>query len=131
MYVTAGLYAFFTLGHSYGFNFRPGLGAAEELVFAAMRAYTFDIQGVTTSHWRSYRGFGHLLTVLLVLMTVLSVLVARQVRQQPALARPLIAALLLTSIAITALSWGFFFTAPATTATLATISLVIALARAK
>jgi len=125
--IASGLFAFFTVGHVYGFNFFPSRGAVEEGLFAAMRAYTFAMQGFTTSHWRSYRGFGHLLTVLLVLMAVLCWLVSRLSKTQPAAARPLIATLLLGSVAITALSWGYFFTPPAVTATLATVTLAAAL----
>jgi hypothetical protein len=131
--VAAGLYAFFTLGHGYGFNFSPSRGVGEEWVFTAMRAYRFDIQGFTRTHWESHRGFGHLLTVLLVLLAALCWQLARLSREHPASARPLALSLLLASTAITALSWAYFFTAPAITASLATLSIAgaaVALRRA-
>lgn len=120
-------------GHTLGFNFSPSRGLGEDALFAAMRAYRFDIQGFTRSHWESYRGFGHLLTVTLVLLAVLCWQLARLSREYPAAARPLALSLLLASAAIAALSWAYFFTAPAATATLATLSIaaaVVALRRA-
>ncbi|HEX7929172.1 MAG TPA: hypothetical protein VF678_16370 [bacterium] len=127
--ISAGLYAFFTLGHGYGGNFAPSRGALEETLFAAMRAYRVDIQGFTRSHWEFYRGFNHITTAMLVLMAVLCWQLGSLSKTSPQAARPMVATLVVASGALAVLGWMYFFMAPAITATLATVTLIIALAR--
>jgi uncharacterized protein YndB with AHSA1/START domain len=126
---SAGLYAFFTLGHGYGGNFAPGQGAEEDALFATMRAYKFPVQGFMRSHWEMLRGFSHITTAMLVLMMVLTWQLGTLSKTQPQAARPLVFTALLASAGLAILGWVWFFTAPAATATLATVCLAIAWVR--
>jgi hypothetical protein len=124
--VTSGLFAFFTFGHTMGMLNTTSRGPAEDALLATMRAVRFPIMGVTRSHWDFYQGFGFTVTILQALMAVLCWQLGSLSATNPAQARPLVLTLLAASAGIAAMSWIYFFAAPAAFATATVLLLALA-----
>lgn len=121
--ISTGMLTLFLLGHALGSMAATSRDAAESAVFAAMQGYHFDIMGVTRSHWDFYQGLNHYLTAALVVFLLLLVITTRLADRSPAEARPLVWALTVGQALFAALSWMYFFPAPAVMTTVATVCL--------
>ena len=116
------VFAFYTFGHTYGGMLHDDKrGPRQAAVFAAMRDYTFDVEGMTRSYWSFYRGFGFYVSMALALLAVLCWQLAQQSRSHPDAARPLVATLFVSLIAMTTLTAVDFFPAPTILSALATL----------
>lgn len=82
-------------------------------VLKTMRAIRFDTMGVSRTYLEFYRGFGHSLSIFLVLQTVVLWQLAAIARTDPAQARPMVASFAVASIASVVVSWLFLFPVPA------------------
>lgn len=111
--IAAVIYALFTLGHTMGAmlgDTRRGPRQAE--LFAAMRTYTFDVQGVSRSYWDFYRGFGFMVSVLLAFTAVLCWVLGDMSRAHPREARQVLIVLAGAMALTTWFSFVDFFAAP-------------------
>lgn len=116
----------FLLGHGLGSMNTTMRDAREASVFETMQAYTFDIMGVTRSHWDFYQGLNHYLTAALLSFIAMHLVALRLATQAPTEARALVWALALSQALFAALSWTYFFPAPAVMTTVAALSLSVA-----
>lgn len=123
------VFVFYAWGHTYGAMFHDNTrGALQASLFAAMRDYTFVVQGQTRSYWMFYRGFGFYVSLALALLAALSWQLGALSHSHPRKARPLVATLLAGMIAMTALTWVYFFPAPTILSALCTVLIGGALA---
>jgi uncharacterized protein YndB with AHSA1/START domain len=112
----------YAAGHTFGGMLHDtGRGRGQAALFAAMRAFTFPVQGVTRSYWDFYRGFGFFCSLSLVLLAAFAWLLGTLSRTHPLAARPLVVALGVGLAAMTALTWVDFFPAPGMFSTVATL----------
>ena len=126
--IAAGLQTFHSIAHTLGGTPRVAQrGAAEEALFNAMQSFHFEVMGANRSHWDFYQGFSLTIGVNLLILAVLTWQMGNLSRTDSHAARPLLVTLLLSEILIVALSWIYFFAAPAVTSMLITACLVIAL----
>ena len=121
------LQALGTVGHTVASFDSPSRGPAEESVFNVMRAYRFNIVGVTRSHWDFYQGYGLSITVTFAFLAVLMWQLSNISRTAPEHARPLIFTVLICEILMSLIGWLYFFAAPGVTSLLIAACLVAAL----
>jgi hypothetical protein len=127
--LSTGLLTLFLIGHGLGSIAGTSRGAAEAAVVSSMQGYTFDIMGVTRSHWDFYQGLNHYLTAALIVFLLLLVITTRLAERSPGDARPLVWALAVGQALFAVLSWVYFFPAPAVMTTLAAVLLAWAASR--
>ena len=116
----------FFAGHTLGGrkNWSP---MGETDVLKMMRTVRFDVSGLSRTYLDFYQGFGHLLSVYLLLQAVVLWQMAGIEKTAPGLVRPLTATFAAASLACAILSWEFIFPAPAVFAAVLTLNLVLAL----
>ena len=108
------VYALFTLGHTVGGMLGDThRGPQQAALFAAMRAYSFDVQGATRSYWDFYRGFGFMVSVLLTFTAALCWILGDIGRTHPREARRVLFIVVPAMAATAWLSFVDFFAAPA------------------
>lgn len=108
------VYALFALGHTAGAMFGDTQrGPQQAALFAAMRAYSFDVQGATRSYWDFYRGFGFMVSVLLAFAAALCWILGDIGRTHPREARRILLVVVPAMAATVWLSFVDFFAAPA------------------
>jgi len=125
--VASFLQALGTIGHTTAVFDSPSRGPGEEAVFNVMRAYRFNIVGVTRSHWDFYQGYGLSITVTFALLAVLMWQLSSLSRTAPEHARPLIFTVLICEIFMSLIGWLYFFAAPGVTSLLIAVCLVATL----
>ncbi len=116
-----------TAGHTVASFDSPSRGPGEEAVFNVMRAYRFNIMGLTRSHWDFYAGYQLSITVTFAILAVLMWQLSNLSRTAPEHARPLIVTLLVCDILMSILGWEYFFAGPGVMSILIGICLVAAL----
>jgi hypothetical protein len=99
------------LGHASGYPWTPDQGAESMAVVARMQSVHFEVIGVQRSYWDFYVGFGHTISVCLLLLAGLFWLLAAAV-PDPGRARTIVGVLLAGFVAIVGLDWVYFFAAP-------------------
>jgi hypothetical protein len=105
------LLVLFAAGHTLGFRQvdpRWGLDAT----IGALKATQFQVQGFTRSYWGFYTGFGFFVTVLLVFAGILAWQLGALPKDTLRSLRVVTWALALSFVAVTFLSWRYFFIAP-------------------
>jgi hypothetical protein len=105
------LLVLFAAGHTLGFRRvdpRWGLDAT----IGALKATQFQVQGFTRSYWGFYTGFGFFVTVLLVFAGILAWQLGALPKDTLRSLRVVTWALALSFVAVTFLSWRYFFIAP-------------------
>lgn len=123
--IAAVIYALFALGHTMGAMFGDThRGPRQAELFAAMRAYTFDVQGITRSYWDFYRGFGFMVSVLLAFTAVLCWVLGDMSRTHPREARRVLVVLTGAMALTTWFSFVDFFAAPMVFSAIAMLILV-------
>lgn len=85
----------------------------ETAVLQSMRAFEFDAMGSTRSYADFYVGFGLYIGVLLIAQAVLLWQLGALATVDERRVRPMVAALLIASVAGTVVSWQFIFLLPA------------------
>jgi hypothetical protein len=101
----------FAAGHGMGGS-KHWSPMGETDVLKAMRDVRFDVMGVSRSYLDFYDGFGHSLTVSMLLQAVLLWQMASLAKTEPARLRPMIAAFVLATIAGGVVSWLFIIPIP-------------------
>ncbi len=105
------LLVLFAAGHTLGFRRvdpRWGLDAT----IGALKTTQFQVQGFTRSYWAFYTGFGLFVTVLLVFAGILAWQLGALPKDTLRSLRVVTWALALSFVAVTFLSWRYFFIAP-------------------
>ncbi len=101
----------FAAAHTLGFRRvdpRWGLDAT----IGALKATQFQVQGFTRSYWSFYTGFGLFVTVLLVFAGIFAWQLGALPKDTLRSLRVVTWALALSFVAVTFLSWRYFFIAP-------------------
>jgi hypothetical protein len=101
----------FAAGHGMGGS-KHWSPMGETDVLKAMRDVRFDVMGVSRSYLDFYDGFGHSLTVSMLLQAVLLWQMSSLAKTEPARLRPMIAAFVLATIAGGVVSWLFIIPIP-------------------
>lgn len=115
----------FAVGHTLGFRKIDPNWGVDSLV-ASMHSIHFDAQGFNRSYWDFYTGFGLFVTVFLLFAAVLAWQMGGLPAQSLAAMRGIAWALALCFIAVTVLSWKYFFIAPVVFSAVVTICLIAA-----
>jgi len=91
-----------------------------------MQSVHFEVMGVQRSYWDFYVGFGHTITVWLLLLAILFWLLPAAV-PDPRRARTVLAVMLAAFVAVVAVDWVYFFAAPLVLAIAIALCLALAL----
>ena len=116
----------FAAGHTLGGK-ESWSPPGETDVLAAMRSFRFDAEGVNRTYLEFYLGFGYTISIYLLLQAVVLWQLAAVAKAAPRLARPMIAAVLVASLASAVVSWKFIFAVPALFSVLVAACLAAAL----
>ncbi len=98
--------------HTAGGMFGGPRSAAQTVALASVQKNTFEAFGRTRSYWDFYFGFGLMASLTLLLLAVLLWQLAALLTTDPDKTRPLLAALFVMFIAMSAISWYYFFAPP-------------------
>jgi len=115
---------FYCAAHMMGMPWIPANGPAEAPLIELMKTVRFDALGSSRTYWEFYQGFGVIVGVALLLLSV-------QLWQFAALgfaARPLVASALAFFLADAYIAWRSFFWPPVLLALAIAVCLVAALA---
>ncbi len=115
----------FAAGHTLGFRKIDPKWGVDSLV-ESMRTVHFDAQGFSRSYWDFYTGFGLFVTVFFLFAAFLAWQLGGLPAQTLAGMRGIAWAFALCFVAVTVLSWGYFFVAPVIFSCVVTICLVAA-----
>lgn len=85
---------------------------AQSAARSVVQSLHFDAFGSNRSYWDFYFGFGLVTSVTLLLSAALLWQLASLVKTDPAKARPFLAMLFFTFIALAVISWLYFFAPP-------------------
>ncbi len=91
-----------------------------------MRSFHMNVFGADRTYHDFYMGFGHSLSIYLLLQAVLLWLLASLAKRDLAAARPFMAAFLAASIGLALVSWMFIFLVPTLCSASVAICLIIA-----
>ena len=119
------LLVLFALGHQIGFRqVDPQWGV--DSVIATLQTTQFQVQGMTRTYWDFFSGFGFFVTVLLLFMATLAWQLATLTKEVLRSLSLLIWSMAFSFVAITLLTWRFFFIAPLVFSLLVTVCLLLA-----
>jgi len=119
------LIVLFAVGHTLGFRQIDPRWGADSLV-ASMHSTHFDVQGFSRSYWDFYTGFGLFVTVFFLFSAFLAWQLGGLPAQTLAGMRGISWAFALCFIAVTILSWEYFFVVPVISSILVTTCLIAA-----
>lgn len=119
------LLVLFGLGHQVGFRqIDPRWGV--DSTIAALKATPFRVQGMTRTYWDFFSGFGFFVTVLLFFAAILAFQLGGLPKETLRSLRLVTWTFALAFVAITLLTWRYFFIAPLVFSSLVTLCLVLA-----
>ena len=121
--IAAVLILVFDLGHSAGCPWSDPKWGVDT---SAMRSSQFEILGFTRAYWDFYVGFGLFVSVFLLLAAILAWQLGSLPKQTTLLVRTTAWVLSLCFVAVTFLSWRYFFTIPIVFSALIAICLMSA-----
>ena len=123
--VSAIISLLFSAGHFMGGmqNWSP---MTDNIVLQSMRTVHFSVMGVNRTYLDFYVGFGHSLTVSLLLQSTLLWMLSNVTRTHAALVRPMIAAFVMAVALTGVIAWRYILPAPAFCSLALTVTLVIA-----
>ena len=101
----------FAAGHVRG-GTRSWSPLGETEVLHAMRTVPFEAFGTTRTYLDFYLGFGHTISIFLLLQAVLLFQLGQVAKTDPLRARPMIASFLLGAVASAFVAWKFIFFIP-------------------
>ena len=119
------LLVLFAFGHTMGFRSTKGMEGADSVV-ALMQSVHFTVQGARRAYWDFYVGFGLFVTAFLLFAALLSWQLGGASRQTLAQMPVVTWGLAICFVAVTFLSWRYFFVAPAVFSALTTACLLAA-----
>jgi hypothetical protein len=98
--------------HTIGGVFGTPTPGPAETAFAAMKANTFPIMGVTRSYWDFYTGFGLAITIFFAIEAVIFWMLGNLVRDSKTDLRDILVVFVIGYILLASNSLRFFFYAP-------------------
>jgi hypothetical protein len=123
--IAAVLIVLFAIGHTLGFRqFDPSWGV--EALVGSMRSIQFDVQGLSRTYWDFFVGSGFSVSVFLLFAAVVAWQLSGLSAETLALMRGISWGLALSFVALTILSWSYFFFLPILFTVLITVCLVAA-----
>jgi hypothetical protein len=123
--IAAVLMLLFDVGHTVGFRQSDPKWGVDTLL-ASMRSIHFDVQWFSRTYWDSFVGAGLFVTVFLLLAAVLAWQLGGLPADTLALMRGTAWTLALCFLAMTILSWRYFFILPIVFLTVITVCLIAA-----
>ena len=121
--IAAVLILLFDVGHSVGFPWSDPKWGVDT---SAMQSTHFQILGFSRTYWDFYRGFGLFVSVFLLLAAILAWQLGGLPKQTSALVRVTAWTFAVCFMALTILSWTYFFSIPIVFSGLIAICLVSA-----
>src|SRR6202023_1273734 len=115
----------FDVGHTLGFRQSDPKWGVDTLL-VSMRSVHFDVQGFSRTYWDLFVGAGFFVSVFLLFAAGLAWQLGDLSGETFGLMRPTAWALALCFVAVTILSWRYFFILPIVFLTLITVCLVAA-----
>src|SRR5690349_24210425 len=128
--IAAVLLLLFAAGHTLGFRQSDPKWGVDALL-ASMQSIHFDVQGFSRTYWDLFVGAGFFVSVFLLFAAVLAWQLGGLSAEALGLMRPTAWALALCFLAVTILSWRYFFSLPIVFLTLITVCLAAAWLSAK
>jgi hypothetical protein len=123
--IAAVLIVLFAIGHTLGFRqFDPSWGV--EALVGSMRSIQFEVQGFSRTYWDFFVGSGFSVSVFLLFAAVVAWQLSGLSAETLALMRGISWGLALSFVALTILSWSYFFFLPILFTVLITVCLVAA-----
>jgi hypothetical protein len=123
--IAAVLIALFDIGHTFGFRQSdPNWGVAT--LIGSMRSIHFNVQGFSRTYWDLFVGAGFFVSVFLLFAAVVAWQLGGLSAETSALVRRISWGLALCFVALTILSWRYFFLLPIVFSLLITACLVAA-----
>lgn len=123
--IAAVLIVLFAIGHTLGFRqFDPSWGV--EALVGSMRSIQFDVQGFSRTYWDFFVGSGFSVSVFLLFAAVVAWQLSGLSAETLALMRGISWGLALSFVALTILSWSYFFFLPILFTAVITVCLVAA-----
>jgi hypothetical protein len=123
--IAAVLTLLFDVAHTLGFRQSDPKWGVDELL-ASMRSIRFDLQGFSRTYWDLFVGAGFFVSVFLLFAAVLAWQLGGLPAETLARMRGTAWAFALCFLAVTVLSWKYFFLAPIVFLTLITVCLIAA-----
>jgi hypothetical protein len=123
--IAAVLIVLFDIGHTFGFRQSDPSWGVEALV-GSMRSIHFDVQGFSRTYWDFFVGSGFSVSVFLLFAAVVAWQLSGLSAETLALMRGISWGLALSFVALTILSWSYFFFLPILFTVLITVCLVAA-----
>src|ERR1700730_8727136 len=123
--IAAILLLLFDIGHTLGFRQSDPKWGVDALL-ASMRSIHFDVQGFSRTYWDLFVGAGLFVSVFLLFAAVLAWQLGGLSAETLGLMRRTAWALALCFVAVTILSWIYFFILPIVFLTMITVCLVAA-----
>jgi hypothetical protein len=117
----------FAIGHTLGFRKTDPKWGLDPLI-SSMRSIHFDAHGFNRTYWDFYVGFGLFVSVFLLFSAVFVWQLGGLPPAILAILRGTVWALAVCFVAVTALSWRYFFIAPLVFSSVITICLIAAAA---
>jgi hypothetical protein len=93
---------------------KPRNGAPEIAIIEAMKAQAFNVMGSMRTYWDFFFGYGLMVAVTLLVQGILFWQLGNIAKTNPQV-RPIILLFCLNFLAVTIISWKYFFIAPAVT----------------
>ena len=121
----AGLILLFDIGHTLGFRQSDPTWGVDTLL-SSMRSIHFEVQGFSRTYWDLFVGAGLFVSVFLLFAAVLAWQLGGLSAETLARMRPTAWALAVCFVAVTILSWKYFFLVPIVFSLLITVCLVAA-----
>jgi hypothetical protein len=115
----------FAVGHTIGFRQVDPQWGVDSLI-SMMHSIRFDLQGFNRTYWDFFVGFGFFVSVFLVFLAVFTWQLSGLPAETLALMRGPAWTLVGCSLAVTILSWRYFFLAPIVLSTMITVCLIVA-----
>jgi hypothetical protein len=115
----------FALGHTLGFR-RVDPRWKLDSIIAALRSTHFEVQGLNRTYWDFYVGFGLFVTILLLLTAILTWQLGGLPKDHLSEMRVVAWGLAACFVAVTFLSWKYFFIVPVIFSGVVAICLILA-----
>jgi hypothetical protein len=119
------LLVLFAIGHTLGFSRADSRWGVDSLV-SSMRTVHFDVRGFSRSYWDFYVGFGLFVTVFLLFAAVLAWQLGGMAKETLMLMPTVTWGLAICFVAVTALTWRYFFLVPGIFSSLIALCLLLA-----
>jgi len=119
----------FTAGHTIG-GLQKWSPMGDNAVLNAMTTVRFDTMGANRSYLDFFMGFGWSISVFMLMQTIVLWQLASLARTDPVQLRPMIAVIVLATVAAGIIAWRFIFPVPALFSGVLAIALALAYASA-